>query len=112
MCKLVLNSRQDTLYINSLLSELYNLQAVHPELFRRAEFRVSERNHGDKVRFQKFFNLRGPDDDTAAIIRQSTDYAWFARNVWDCSARSLLTGSPNAQAHLLSMYLRAGRDVA
>ena len=82
-------------------------------LSRQVEYRVAEKNHGDKARFRKFLTYEGPDEATLTLLsKYERQWAEDPDTFWSSPSSNGPILYPDAQATIFGMYLGAERDNA
>lgn len=99
--------------MNNLLSELHDLLRTDQELLRSVGFRVMQKGQRDAERLKQFQNYEGPDDSTQRLLE---DYSqvWHdtPSSIWNLPSDRAGYHFTNPHAHIVGVYVRAGRDSA
>jgi hypothetical protein len=98
--------------IDELLEGIYTILDQDRTLSRLVRFNIKQKNHGDKSRFDKFFQFSGPDQVTRALLGQhSTVWMNNPDSFWNNSSINF-TSYPDPQMQIVGTYVQAERNDA
>ena len=111
--KSVSDSSKNARYLNSLLAQVRDLQLTEKPLFELVNFRIHEKGHNDRTRFERFFGFLGPDDETMRLL-EGHGHEWCSQPLrfWEFSSAGRVDHNLRPEAQILGIFLRAERDGA